>query len=106
MSESRHRAAPALLTAIAAAAAILAVAGSVGLLLSVAPILLLLAPLVTGRYLGEERLHRLRAMAAGRTRRAAASISARRLAPKHTARGGLLIARSLSGRAPPTIAHP
>lgn len=73
-------------------------------LLPAAPLLALLAALLLGRYPGHRTIVRLaeRAAARSRGRRRHASISTRRRRPRlRAAHGGLLLAHSLSGRAPP-----
>jgi hypothetical protein len=100
---------PHLLLALAALVVVVAVAQRLGgdeLLLAL-PALALLAPLATGRYVGEERLARLarrRAIPAGRK-------VARALAPRTppasrvvVPRGGRLIASRLAERGPPARA--
>ena len=71
-----------------------------------APAILLLLPLLHGRYLGEQRLARLRArLERPAPRRAAASVELPRRAPSGLVpRGGSLIAFSLSVRPPPAAA--
>jgi hypothetical protein len=69
------------------------------------PLLLLLAFLLLGRYPGCEAIVRLseRIFARPRTRAAA---TRRPLRPAtRAASGGLLLARALSGRAPPLLSH-
>ncbi len=97
-----------LLAAAVATSALLllaAVAGHAELLAYAAPLFLLAVPLLAGRYVGEERLGRLR-----RSRQA----SARRLPPVASApgvrsatallpRGGRLIATALAVRPPPAL---
>jgi len=92
----RPAAAAFLVTALPLAVAI-AVAGGV---LALAPLALLLIPvLVTGRAPGVERLG---ALAARRPRRHPVSaVAPRPLLGRRTAAGGLLIAASLSKRGPP-----
>jgi hypothetical protein len=66
------------------------------------PALLLVVPLLLGRYLGEEKLAEIRARIEAPRRRAPGSIPApraRRHAP--AAHGGRLIALRLAERAPP-----
>ena len=67
------------------------------------PLLVLVVPLLLGRYPGEERLARLRGrLAAGRPRRpTAAAVSAPRDRRALVARGGRPIAASLAERGPP-----
>jgi hypothetical protein len=96
---------------LAMAAAVLAVAlaragASVGAdALIAVPALLLLLPLVVGRYVGAERLVRL----AGRVlrparRRGHRPVARRRTDRRPAPRGGLLIAVSLARRGPPASA--
>ncbi|HET6510290.1 MAG TPA: hypothetical protein VFG42_26085 [Baekduia sp.] len=73
--------------------------------LGLLPFLVVMVPLLAGRYLGEERIATL---ARGRRRRATrrrrdrdAVAAPRRRAAAATAGGGLLVARRLAGRAPP-----
>jgi hypothetical protein len=69
------------------------------------PALLLLLPLVAGRYVGSERLVRLvRRAPRPALRRAAPSAIRRRPALRPSPRGGLLIAVSLARRGPPASA--
>jgi hypothetical protein len=72
-------------------------------LLPVAPLLALLAALLLGLYPGHGMIVRLSERIAARSRRPrhAASASRPHWAPRPTAHGGLLLAHSLSGRAPP-----
>ncbi|HSK49407.1 MAG TPA: hypothetical protein VK889_02810 [Solirubrobacterales bacterium] len=73
-------------------------------LLPVVPLLALLAALLLGRYPGHRTIVRLaeRAAARSRGRRRSASAPTRRRRPQlRAAHGGLLLAHSLSGRAPP-----
>jgi hypothetical protein len=97
-----------MLLAAAATAAVLllaALAGHVELVAYLAPLFALAIPLVAGRYLGEERLERLR------TRRepaapikATALLGGVRRAAASFPRGGRLIARALAERGPPAPA--
>jgi hypothetical protein len=72
-------------------------------LLLLSPALVLLLPLLAGRYLGEETLERLAArVAAPRRRRRAAAAPLPRRRPRATgARGGRLLASALAERGPP-----
>jgi len=83
-------------------------AGILGhLLLYGAPLLLIVAPLLAGRYLGEERLARAAARRRGSRPRAALRIGlpAATLRPlAELPRGGRLIAFSLASRPPPAAA--
>jgi hypothetical protein len=66
-----------------------------------APALVLLLPLLAGRYLGEDGLARLTAALAPLRRRPAVTPLAPRRAPRLLARGGRLIAVALAHRGPP-----
>ncbi len=93
----------ALLAALAAVAALLGLAPGTEALLYVAPALLLLVPLLHGRFPGEDRIAALAARAAAPARpRAASALTprARRLRAL-VARGGRLLAASLAVRPPP-----
>jgi hypothetical protein len=68
-----------------------------------APALLLLLPLLAGRYLGEDGLARLAGHAVAPRRRSPASIGAWRRAPRVLPRGGRLIASALAERGPPAV---
>jgi hypothetical protein len=69
-----------------------------------APGLLLLLPLLAGRYVGEDGIARLTAcLAAPRRRPAAARAAALPRAPRTLARGGRLIAVALAQRGPPAL---
>lgn len=72
-------------------------------LLPVVPLLALLVSLLFGVYPGCEAAMRLADRIAARTRSKAAAIVAlpARRSPRRAAHGGLLLAFSLSGRAPP-----
>jgi hypothetical protein len=73
-------------------------------LIAAVPLLLLLASLLLGRYPGAEAAMRLAERIASRVRSLATTArSWRRPRPpaSHAARGGLLLAFGLSGRAPP-----
>ncbi len=87
----------ALVAAVAAACAAGAVPADA---LFVLPMLALAVPLLAGRYLGEEALDRWRARPPARRRGARAAAPPRRPAAGSVG-GGLLLARHLSGRAPP-----
>jgi hypothetical protein len=65
------------------------------------PALLLLLPLLAGRYVGEDGLARLAAREAAARRRSPASLGTRRRAPRVLPRGGRLIAAALAERGPP-----
>lgn len=66
-----------------------------------APALILLLPLLAGRYLGEDGIARLGAALAPVRRRPLAAAPAPRRAPRVLARGGRLIAEALAQRGPP-----
>jgi hypothetical protein len=69
-----------------------------------APVLLLLLPLLAGRYVGEEGIARLSAcLAAPRRRSLALRAAAPLRAPRVLARGGRLIAVALAQRGPPAL---
>jgi hypothetical protein len=70
-------------------------------LLHLAPALVLLLPLVAGRYVGEERLAALGAEYRARPQRAAAQ-PAPHSPPRTLVRGGRLIAAGLVERGPPS----
>jgi hypothetical protein len=95
---------------VATAALLLAaqLLGSLELLLPVVPLLLLLGSLSAGHYPGCEAAARLAERLASRSGRPARRTAARRrprLRPaRSAAHGGLLLALSLSGRAPPAAA--
>jgi hypothetical protein len=68
-----------------------------------APGLILLLPLLAGRYLGEDGIARLSASMARPRRRFASALAADpRRAPRVLARGGRLIAVALAQRGPPS----
>jgi hypothetical protein len=66
-----------------------------------APVLILLLPLLAGRYVGEDGIARLTALAPLRRRRVLAPAAPARRAPRAIARGGRLIAVALAHRGPP-----
>src|SRR5688572_24491699 len=83
-----------------------AFAGVLEGLAMVAPALLLLLPLLAGRYLGEEALDRLRLARARPPARRRHGHAAAPAARRHVAlvpRGGLLLASSLATRPPPAL---
>ncbi|MFN8132400.1 MAG: hypothetical protein U0R70_12705 [Solirubrobacteraceae bacterium] len=104
---TRRRPGPMLaLAALVAAAAAACAAGAVPAdALFLLPMLALAVPLLAGRYLGEDALERWRARPDAPRRRARA-IAAPRRPTRASAGGGLLLARHLSGRAPPAAALP
>jgi hypothetical protein len=65
------------------------------------PALMLLVPLLAGRYVGEAGLARLAGRRAAPRRRTPARLGARRRAPRALPRGGRLIATALAERGPP-----
>jgi hypothetical protein len=82
------------------------VAGHAELLPYVAPLVLVFLPLLAGRYVGEERLERMRSGLRRRPRRAPRGVvpPARRRPAAALPRGGRLIAHSLAERPPPALA--
>jgi hypothetical protein len=73
-------------------------------LLALAPVLLLLASLLAGRYVGEERIARLAARLRPSRRRArVARLGGGQPAGVVLPRGGRLIATSLAQRGPPAV---
>jgi hypothetical protein len=77
--------------------------GISGDVLLAAPVLVLLLPLLAGRYLGEDGIARLCASVAPlRRRRVVACAAQPRRAPRVLARGGRLIAVALAQRGPPS----
>jgi hypothetical protein len=70
-------------------------------LASIVPLLLLVAALALGRYPGERALSRAR-IARPPWSRAPSSTGRPARAPRALVRGGLLVASSLAGRAPPS----
>ena len=71
--------------------------------LLLAPALVLLAPLLLGRYPGEELLERARRPAPGRRPRPASTAMPRRC-ERIPPRGGRLVSSSIAGRGPPAAA--
>lgn len=94
-----------VLAALVAAAAACATGAVPADALFVLPMLALAAPLLAGRYLGEDALERWRARPAAPRRRSRA-IAAPPRPNRASAGGGLLLARHLSGRAPPVTVLP
>jgi hypothetical protein len=68
------------------------------------PALMLVLPLLAGRYVGEEGLVRLAGRAVIARRRSPAQLGVRRRAPRVLPRGGRLIAAALAERGPPLAA--
>jgi len=98
-----------ILFGLAALTVLLAVLQSVtgmsGDVLLAAPALVLLLPLLAGRYVGEDGIARLGALLAPPRRRpVVARATAPRRAPRVLARGGRLIAVALARRGPPALA--
>jgi hypothetical protein len=83
-----------------------ALAGHAELLPYAAPLYLLAVPLLAGRYVGEERIERMRSgfRRARRVPPRAAAPAARRRLAAALPRGGRLIAHSLAERPPPALA--
>ena len=74
-------------------------------LLLLSPALVLLIPLLAGRYLGEEQLERLAARRAAARRPRPVSVTAPRRRPHASlVRGGRLVASALAVRGPPLTA--
>jgi hypothetical protein len=94
------------LGALGALAAGLLLVGSTTPLLFLAPWLVVLAPLLAGRYLGERSLHRLAGRLARHRapRRRVATPIAHGLTAPLLPRGGRLLACSLAVRPPPALA--
>lgn len=93
--------------AVAASALILlaALAGHPELVAYAAPVFLLAVPLISGRYVGEERLERMRAgYAVRRSPKPGVIAAGGRRFPVLVARGGRLIADALAERGPPLTA--
>jgi hypothetical protein len=90
-----------LSVALAAAQSLAAV--SPDLLLAV-PAVLLVLPLLAGRYVGEDGLVRLAVRGLPPRRRSPATLGARRRGPRLRPRGGRLIASALAERGPPLAA--
>jgi hypothetical protein len=73
-----------------------------GDVLLAAPALILLLPLLAGRYVGEDGIARLGAILAPRRRRPVAAVALPvQRAPRALARGGRLVAMALGRRGPP-----
>jgi hypothetical protein len=88
-----------LLSLLATGALVL---GATPELLLAAPVLVMVLPLLAGRYVGEERIARLRAAAPqGPRRPVAGAVPAVRATLALVPRGGRLIAASLAVRPPP-----
>jgi hypothetical protein len=94
------------LASCALAGALLLSSGIVGVsagLLFLAPAVLLALPLLTGRYIGAERLSRIAHARSPRRRRRAPADLVPRAGGRVLPRGGLLIAASLAVRPPPSV---
>jgi hypothetical protein len=97
-----------MLRAALAMSALLLVAALLGhpeLLAYAAPVFLLAVPLLAGRYVGEDRLERLRERRARpfRLRPRAVALPAKRRVVALLPRGGRLIATALAVRPPPSL---
>jgi len=68
------------------------------------PVLLLVLPLLAGRYVGEDGLARLAVRGLATRRRSPATLGSRRRGPRLRPRGGRLIAAALAERGPPAPA--
>jgi hypothetical protein len=103
MARSRGARLLLLATALAAFPVVLIVPGLEAGVLFLAPAIVLLASLLTGRYVGEERLRRLAAaFRPHRRRRPRAAATARAARPRaRMPRGGRLVGTSLAVRPPP-----
>jgi hypothetical protein len=77
--------------------------GISGDVLLAAPMLILLLPLLGGRYLGEDRIARLCAAVTPLRRRPPLARAHPERAPRVLARGGRLIAVALARRGPPAL---
>jgi hypothetical protein len=86
---------------VAAWTALELISGGGAGLLYVGPVLVLCAPLVAGRYVGEERLLALAGRAVVRRSRRPARVPLPRTRVRAMERGGRLVARSLAKRPPP-----
>lgn len=110
MARSRRARILLLATAVAAFPVALIVPGLEVGVLFLSPAIILLASLMSGRYVGEERLQRLAAACRpDRRRRPRAVVQARLPRPRAALpRGGCLVATSLAVRPPPlclAVAH-
>ena len=104
MARSRHARVLLLAAALAAFPVALTVPGLEVGVLFLSPAIILLASLMTGRYVGEERLHRLAAAyGPSRRRRRPPAVAVTHLPRPRAAlpRGGRLVATSLAVRPPP-----
>jgi hypothetical protein len=82
-----------------------ALLGHAEVLAYLAPVLVVALPLIAGRYLGEERLERLRSrVVRPRARRVAGTRTEVRRSPVLAPRGGRLLAHALAERGPPVAA--
>lgn len=80
-----------------------AIAESCAGLAHVLPLVLLLVPLLTGRYVGEQQLARLAGISPPRPRRRRARPRAEQTSARAVPRGGCLIASFLAVRPPPGL---
>jgi hypothetical protein len=84
----------------------LVLAGAHSDILLAAPVLVLVLPLLAGRYVGENQLARLAAAFTPRRRRPSPTLApATPRAPRTLPRGGRLIASALATRPPPQLAR-
>ncbi len=107
MARSRRARIVLLATAVAAFGVVLIVPGLEVGVLFLSPAIILLASLLAGRYVGEERLHRLAAAFRPHRRRSRSRAVAHAHLPRPRAalpRGGRLVATSLAVRPPPLLA--
>lgn len=99
-----------LLLGLAAVAAVLAIAqaalGLGGDVMLLVPLLVLLVPLLAGRFPGEQVISRLASGRRSPSRRLPLALPAPRRHAPAFARGGLLIARGLAVRPPPVAVLP
>jgi hypothetical protein len=104
MARSRRARLLLLATALAAFPVVLIVPGLEVGVLFLAPAIVLLASLLTGRYVGEERLRRLAAAFRPNRRRRLPTAAARIARPRALMpRGGRLVGASLAVRPPPRL---
>lgn len=95
-----------LLATVAAASAVALVVPGLGVgVLFLLPAIVLIASLLTGRYVGEERLRRLSAAFRPQRRRRPRAVPVPRVARRRALmpRGGSLVAMSLAVRPPPQL---
>ena len=92
-----------MLASIGTASALDALTGGCAGLAHALPFVLLVIPLLAGRYLGERHLVRLIGAPPPRSRRHTAPRGSRPLYARTLPRGGCLIAHSLAVRPPPLV---